>query len=149
MGATLNWGRPYNCKPLALKGYYSYSPVTINKTKAPHDDKKGTMDICQIYVVLADWPSGYFEVSTGDSKFIQIDSDPNIIAYGSLENGAATNGYIPFEIPIVYRNNRIPTTCVIVCSSSKYGDYFAGGDASVLYLDDFELVYGNNPSTVE
>ena len=141
MGATLNWGRPYNCKPLALKGYYNYSPVTINKSKAPHTDKQGTMDICQIYVVLADWPSGYFEVSTGDSKFIQIDSDPNIIAYGSLENGAATNGYIPFEIPIVYRNNRIPTTCVIVCSSSKYGDYFTGGVGSTLYVDEFEFVF--------
>lgn len=141
MGATLKWGRPYNCKPLALKGYYNYSPVTINKSKAPHDDKKGTMDICQVYVVLADWPSGYFEVSTGDSKFIQIDSDPNIIAYGSLEYNANTNGWVEFNIPIEYRSNRIPTTCVIVCSSSKYGDYFTGGVGSTLLVDEFEFIF--------
>ena len=141
MGATLNWGRPYSCKPLSLKGYYNYSPVIIDKAKSPHLDKQGTMDICQVYVVLADWPEGTFEVSTGDSKFIQIDTDPNIIAYGSLESNEATNGWKPFEITINYRNNRVPTTCVIVCSSSKYGDYFTGGIGSTLLVDEFEFVF--------
>ncbi|MBQ3521839.1 MAG: PCMD domain-containing protein [Bacteroidales bacterium] len=141
LGANLHWGRPYDCKPLSLKGYYNYTPVTINKTKAPHTDKQGTMDICQIYVVLADWPAGYFEVSTGDSKFIDVENDPNIIGYGSLENNAATNGWLSFEIPIEYRNNRIPTTCVIVCSSSKYGDYFTGGVGSTLIVDEFEFTF--------
>lgn len=141
LGAELKWGRAYDCKPLSLKGYYNYTPVTINKSKDPHKDKQGTMDVCQIYVVLADWPEGYFEVSTGDSKFIDIQNDPNIIGYGSLENNASTNGWITFDIPIEYRNNRIPTTCVIVCSSSKYGDYFTGGVGSTLMVDEFEFVF--------
>ncbi len=141
LGANLKWGRAYDCKPLALKGYYNYAPVLINKTKAPHTDKQGQMDICQIYVVLADWPSGYFEVSTGDSKFIDIANDPNIIGYGSLENNTNTGGWQSFEIPIEYRSNRIPTTCVIVCSSSKYGDYFTGGVGSTLKVDEFEFVF--------
>lgn len=141
LGATLKWGREYNCKPLSLKGYYNYTPVAINKTKAPYTDKEGTMDICQIYVVLADWPGSKFDVSTGDGKFIDIDNDPYIIAYGSLENNASTNGWKKFEIPIEYRNKRIPTTCVIVCSSSKYGDYFTGGVGSTLYVDEFEFTF--------
>ena len=141
IGATLNWGRAYSCKPLSLKGYYNYSPVKIDSYKSSHADKQGTMDICQVYVVLADWPEGYFEVSTGSSKFIQIDSDPHIIGYGSLENGQNTNGWQPFEIEINYRNNRVPTTCVIVCSSSKYGDYFTGGVGSTLLVDEFEFVF--------
>ncbi|MDE5712626.1 MAG: PCMD domain-containing protein, partial [Muribaculaceae bacterium] len=30
---------------------------------------------------------------------------------------------------------------VIVCSASKFGDYFCGSSSSVMYVDDFELVY--------
>ncbi len=141
MGAKLNFGRPYYCKPLSLKGWYNYAPVTIDKTKAPYTSMAGKSDICQVYVVLADWPDGYFEVSTGDSKFIDFDNDPNIIAYGSLENNASTNGWVEFEIPIEYRNNRRPTTCLIVCSSSKYGDYFTGGVGSCLIVDEFEFTF--------
>lgn len=33
---------------------------------------------------------------------------------------------------------------IIVASSSKYGDYFTGGDGSIMYLDDLELVYPNS-----
>jgi len=32
---------------------------------------------------------------------------------------------------------------LIVASSSKYGDYFTGGDGSTLWIDEFEL--GFNP----
>lgn len=141
LGAKLNFGRSYSCKPLSLKGWYNYSPKTIDKAKAPHEDKKGQSDICQVYIVLADWPAGYFEVSTGDNRFIDFDNDPNIIAFGSLERNSSTNGWQQFDIPIVYRNNRIPTTCVIVCSSSKYGDYFTGGLGSCLIVDEFEFVF--------
>ncbi len=141
LGAKLNFGRPYSCKPLSLKGWYNYTPKTIDKAKDPHADKKGQSDICQVYIVLADWPAGYFEVSTGDNKFIDFDNDPNIIGYGCLEKNTSTNGWQQFDIPIEYRNNRIPTTCLIVCSSSKYGDYFTGGVGSCLIVDEFEFVF--------
>ncbi len=141
IGAKLNFGRPYSCKPLGLKGYYKYDPVLINKYKAPHTDKANTMDVCQIYIVLADWLAGYFEVNTGTSTFIDVANDPHIIGYGSLENNESTDGWVEFDIPIEYRNNRIPTTCVIVCSSSKYGDYFTGGVGSTLIVDEFEFTF--------
>ena len=67
--------------------------------------------------------------------------DPHIIGYGSVECNTNTNGYIQFEMPIEYRNNRRPTVCVIVCSSSKYGDYFTGGSGSVLLVDEFEFTF--------
>jgi hypothetical protein len=38
---------------------------------------------------------------------------------------------------------------ILVASSSKYGDYFTGGDGSVMYIDDFELVYDGEPSLQE
>jgi hypothetical protein len=34
----------------------------------------------------------------------------------------------------------------VVCSSSKYGDYFTGGDGSIMYLDDFSLIYDDEPT---
>ena len=38
------------------------------------------------------------------------------------------------------------THILITAASSAYGDYFYGSDSSVLYLDDFELVYGDEPT---
>jgi hypothetical protein len=35
----------------------------------------------------------------------------------------------------------VPTYLIVVCSASKYGDYFTGGAGSVLYVDDFSLEY--------
>ena len=141
LGASLDFGIPYDCKPLSLKGYYSYAPVAINRTKSPYDGLKGQMDICNIYVVLADWPSGYFAVNTSTGTFIDFENDPNIIAYGSLEDNTNTGGYKPFEIELEYRNNRQPTCCVIVCTASKYGDYFTGGEGSTLLVDEFEFTF--------
>ena len=48
---------------------------------------------------------------------------------------------IPFEIELKYRNKRTPKYCVLVCSSSKYGDYFTGGQGSILYVDEFEFTF--------
>ena len=48
------------------------------------------------------------------------------------------------EIPFTY-NERAKTVrplyLVIVSTASKYGDYFSGAPGSLLYLDDFELIY--------
>ena len=141
LGASLNFGRPYDCKPLSLKGYYSYAPKAIDKVKAPYDTLKGKTDICNIYVVLADWPTRTFQVNTNTGTFIDFENDPNIIAYGSLEDNTNTGGYKQFEIELEYRNNRQPTCCVIVCAASKYGDYFTGGVGSVLMVDEFEFTF--------
>lgn len=140
-GASLNFGRPYDCKPLSLKGYYSYAPVAIDWAEGPYENMKGQMDICNIYVVLADWESGSFAVNTSTGTFIDFENDPNIIAYGSLEDNTNTGGYKQFEIELEYRSNRQPTCCVIVCAASKYGDYFTGGEGSVLLVDEFEFTF--------
>lgn len=47
---------------------------------------------------------------------------------------------IPFEYKDIAKTKR-PTHIVIVASASKFGDYFCGSSKSVMYLDDFELVY--------
>ena len=44
-------------------------------------------------------------------------------------------------LDIAYRNDRTPTTVIVVASSSKYGDYFTGGEESLLKVDNFKLKY--------
>ena len=59
-----------------------------------------------------------------------------------MYSGKSVTEYTPFTLELEYRDtDRIPTYIVIVASASKYGDYFTGGDGSVLFLDDFTLEY--------
>ena len=45
-------------------------------------------------------------------------------------------------ITLNYRvTNRQPKYIIVVASSSKYGDYFAGGEGSLLQIDNMELLY--------
>ena len=87
-------------------------------------------------------------------EYIDYEGDDNIIAYGELPSGAATSGdgYTEFTIPLKYKESQFgeqPTHIIIVCSASKYGDYMTGGDNSLLYVDDFSLVYEGTPTIWE
>ncbi|MCD8261594.1 MAG: PCMD domain-containing protein, partial [Bacteroides sp.] len=47
-----------------------------------------------------------------------------------------------FDILLDYKSlDRIPTHIIVVCTASKYGDFFTGSTSSILWLDDFELIY--------
>lgn len=139
LGAELDWGVPFTSRPLALKGYYSYSPKAIDKTKAPYENLEGQPDIGQIQILLTDWDAP-FHVNTSTGTFVDM-SDSHILAYGAMDLNA-TSGYKEFTINVDYRDRtKTPTYIVIVASASKYGDYFTGGIGSILYLDEFELVY--------
>lgn len=140
LGAELDWGLEFTARPLALKGYYHYQPVEIDKADDPYTDKKGSMDIGQIQILLTDWDAP-FRINTSKGTFVQFDTDPHIIAYGTM-NLNETEKYQPFTIELDYRYvNRTPKYIVIVAAASKYGDYFTGGVGSTLYVDEFSLVY--------
>lgn len=149
-GAWLNWGTPFTNRPIALKGFMQYNPVAIDNigsnlpTGAP---SKGSNDLCSIYIALL---TESLRVDNTDmSTFPDWETDDRIIAYGSLPEAQcmSTNGqWQEVNIPLVYRDlTRKPTHLLVVFSASKYGDYFHGGAGSTLYVDDFELVYGDNP----
>lgn len=141
LGASINFGRPYTCRPTALHGWYSYAPKEINRTKAPYDNLKGTMDVAKIYVALTDW-SAPFVVNTNTGTFFDV-NDPSVIAYGELEDGTGTSGeYREFTINLEYRDlERIPTHVLVVATASKYADYFTGGEGSLMYIDEFEFLF--------
>lgn len=72
------------------------------------------------------------EIKSSNQKLFNPD-DACILAYGQLtltENFGPDGGLEKIEIPIEYYDrakNHKPKYLVIVCSASKYGDYFSGG----------------------
>ena len=140
LSAIVSFGRPYTSRPLSLEGYYSYAPVVVDCAKDPYLSEKGKMDHCQIRVVLADW-SAPFEVNTAKGNMINVDTDPNVIAYAIMESDENTGGYKKFKLDLTYKNNRKPKFCVISVSASRYGDFFTGGVGSTMYIDEFQFVF--------
>ena len=149
--AEINFGQPFTSRPIALKGYYQYTPQVINYVERQPEGvtivKNETMDECSIYIALA---KKTYVINNGDeSTYIDFANDDNIIAYGELPSGTATSntGFTEFNIPLKYKNlTDKPTHIILVCSASKYGDYMTGGEGSTMYLDDFELIYDGEPT---
>lgn len=154
MSANMEFGKSFTARPIALHGYYKYTPVVMNKV-----DRKPagvtivqgeTMDQCAIFIALA--KNTFTFNNNKEDQYIQYATDPNIIAYGELPSGAATagDGYVEFNIPLKYKNlTDQPTHIIVVCSSSKYGDYMTGGVGSTLYVDDLSLIYDGTPTIWE
>ena len=154
MSANMEFGKAFTTRPTGLHGYYKYTPAVINKvdrTPAGVTIVQGeTMDQCAIFIALA--KKTFTFNNKNEDQYIQYATDPNIIAYGELPSGAATegDGYVEFNIPLKYKNlTDQPTHIIVVCSSSKYGDYMTGGAGSTLYVDDLSLIYDGTPTIWE
>ena len=150
-GAWLTWGTPFACRPTALKGYMQYHPKAIDNTGSglpAGAPGKGDSDMCSIYFALL---TETIRVDNTDmSTFPNWETDPRVVAYGALpDNQCVATGdtWKEINIPLVYHNvNKKPTHLLVVFSASKYGDYFHGAKGSTLYLDDFSLEYGEEPT---
>ena len=139
-GAELEFGVPFKGRPKALCGYYDYRPSKVNFAKAPHAAMKGKSDIGRIEVILTDW-TGPYNITTNYERFIDGATDPHVIGRAVIELKKATNGYVYFEVPIEYRDDRTPTYVDITATPSRYGEFFTGGSGSTLYVDEFEFKY--------
>lgn len=140
----LKFGRPFTERPTKLRGYFKYSCAAISHVGSgmAKEDWLGKPDTACVYIALTDWTEP-FEIRTNPSKRQLFDStSPAVIGYGALNCGETVENYIPFEIDIDYRSmSRVPSYILIVATASKYGDYFTGGNGSVLYIDDLVLDY--------
>jgi len=59
-----------------------------------------------------------------------------------LTKGEDVKEWTTETLTINYRlKNRQPQYIIVVASSSKYGDYFTGGEESLLQIDNIELLY--------
>lgn len=156
MGAEINFGAKFTSRPTQLHGFFQYTAGTVDYYDEKIPDgalvtKDGT-DMNAIYIALTDADS---PLTVNTTKGIYIDfseNNPDIIAYGELpvSECVTTSGWKEFTIDLVYRDlTRKPKYIIIVASASKYGDYFTGSTGSVMYIDDFELVYGDEPKVKE
>lgn len=156
MDGVLGWGRPFNCpiRPKALKVWARYEPVNIthDDTSALPSVSKGDPDNGIVYIALVTdqtmsynsetWPQ--IVKTSSSSRQLFDPSGSNVVAYGEHVFTSATTepGLVEITIPLNDVNPSLTVSnIIIVASASRYGDYFVGGDGSLLYLDDFELVY--------
>ena len=164
-GGKVNFGRPWKSRPSALKLYCKYK---TDKIDIVNNNNLGVStsdyDRAQIKIAIGTWnyktyggtkDSPVHINTTDESTFVDFYTDPNTIANGDiiihhdgyiLNKGAkvtaATDTWVEYTIPLIYRNfNAYPTHIVVSCASSQFGDYFTGNDGSQLWLDKFELIY--------
>lgn len=161
MGARIRMGREFTSSPTQLRGWYRYT----RGTKIDYDGGFGKKeeltnsggDKCAIYMALTDndgleedGVKTAYEIHNNNANSptrYTLDlstNNPDVVAYGSIadEESNGTEGWKEFTINLDYRKPQsTPKFLILVASASKYGDFFTGSKSSIMYLDDFELVY--------
>lgn len=151
----IDLGRKFNSShPSALKVWVKYLPKQTTSNSNKGAKKKiipdGELDQGQIYIALS---TDIHRANTNEENtLVSQDNLPKtFIAFnehtfeGNFEqNGGFKEVIIPFKYLSNAETNE-PNYIIIVCSASKYGDYFNGGDGSMMYVDDFELIYSEQP----
>ena len=164
---VLSFGRPFTAFPTKMRFDYKYKTSTISRTggdwkeawgdyisRSMYEGLKGQPDSCNIYIALGDWEPVTYEskgvkytcpylIRTRPSALHLFDmNDPHLIAFGNMTKGENVNDWTTETITLNYRlKNRQPQYIIVVASSSKFGDYFTGGEESLLQLDNIELLY--------
>lgn len=149
----VNFGRPFTSHPTALRGWVKFTNDKINRIGRQPQGRTLTtddLDEGQIYIALGTWPKEVYggsesspvQVYSADESTFFNSSAPHVIGYGEKLFTQPTQGWEEFEIPIVYNRTDIaPTHIIVVCSASRWGDYFTGSDKNIMWLDDFELLW--------
>ena len=144
-GAKLDWGVRYSGRPVAMSGYFKYSPVAIDNDRSKggaYSSYIGTMDRCQIQVGLFNWNS-VFKVDTQAGHMVDFsNANQTIIAHNKMESDQKISSYQKFVLPLLYRRTDImPTYAIVTACSSYMGDYFVGGEGSQLLVDEFSFIF--------
>lgn len=138
---VLSFGREFTGRPTRITGYWKYNSTTINRSS---DDAFshliGQPDTAIVYAALIN-KTEPIEIRTNPANRQLFDRNADyIIAYGQIQTGETISEWTKFDLEFEYNNtNTVPTHLVIVSTSSKYADYFTGGEGSTLWLDNFTL----------
>lgn len=160
----LGFGRPFDSFPTKLQFDYTFKTSIVNRgggkwdenygryiSHEMYDNMRGKPDSCQIYIALMgdkdeeviDGVTYPYVIRTRPSelKLFNPRSD-NVIAYAQITIGDDVPQWTTETLTIDYRyKDRTPKYILVVASSSKYGDYFMGGDETLLRLDNVRLLY--------
>lgn len=136
--ARINFGIPYQGRPTTLSGWYKYNPKVVNRGN--YANMSGKLDSCHIYIALLDWTAPFVADSKTETYVDLSVNNKSIIGFGELVDCRQMNTYEKFDVKINYRDKiRKPSYILIVASASKFGDYFTGGEGSLLLIDEFSL----------
>lgn len=145
----LSFGKPFTARPTKLTGYYKYTAANVDclPQKGSDDYTRfesylGKPDTMSVYIALGDWDQP-MEIRTNPKNRKLFDvNDPHIIAFKEFNRGTSTDGWEKLDVPIDYRStSRIPKYIIMVCSASKFGDFFTGGSGATLWVDELNLEY--------
>lgn len=139
---VLSFGRDWELRPTRLTGWMKYHSAIIDKSSAEMKDLIGRPDTCIVWVALIDSPEP-FEIRTKPSERHLFNPDgPEVVAYGQRTWGYDVADWTQFEVKLHYKStSRKPRYLLVVSSASKYGDYFTGGNGSMMLIDDYMLHY--------
>ena len=154
------FGQPFEARPTALHGWFKYNQgmlTNVGSTQPPGDEPQGRRsrqrhDLHRV----GTWTPEEYGISQGEQfgsaetrlrstpatpVRSSIRPSPAVIGYGQLPLTASYSEWQEFTIPLKYvATDRKPTHIVVVCSASRWGDYFIGSTSSVLVVDDLELI---------
>lgn len=156
----LGWGQPFTLRPRQVKVWAKYVAGTVqsgnNKGSGSHLSA-GDKDQGIVYVALVDNTTTKYDTSKSNwngtewpcvvkTKSGQLfdKNGANVVAYGEhiFATDTEGSGLVEITIDLADVNGNLDVANIIfVASASRYGDYFEGGEGSLLYLDDIELVY--------
>lgn len=156
-------GRPFASRPVGMRGWIKYNRGVIDMvgTVPPGVEivQGESYDQGSIYIALGTWTpekygtSAYETTSLGTDEIPMIidtrdsatffDKNSNdVVAYGELIINESVGSWTEFEIILDYTTtDTAPTHIIVVCSASRYGDYFTGSSSSVMLVDDLELIW--------
>lgn len=167
MDGVIGFGKAFDFtyRPRKLTFWYKGTVGTVDY--AGGGVGNGDSDVAQVYIMLCK-AGGPHVVKTKkgnedtfldlskNSKTISYCSNPSgtgstndrtdgkIIAWAEWTNQVSSAEWKKITLTLHYNEEwegEVPTYLMLTASASKYGDYFAGSTGSVMYLDDFELVY--------
>lgn len=138
-GSQLSFGVPFTGRPKSLHGYYAFTPGIIDYAGKGMKSKLGQTDEGRIELYLTVWDKPFLIDNTKGMALSP--KSPGVIGYAELTLRTATDGYVEFDIPVVYTSDATPTYGGIMVSSSRWGGTFTGSTGTVLYLDELELRY--------
>lgn len=149
MNGIVTLGKPFNSRPSHFRGRYKYIPKEVGDG----GDKisNGSLDQCAIYVILL---TDKIELKTKESATLDWKTyyKDKIVAFAELpaETDMTKTNWTNFELELQYQKTSVrPSYIGVLVTSSKYGDYFQGARGSELSIDDFELIYAQEPEVNE
>lgn len=161
----LTFGRSFDLRPTAMKIWVRYTCGAIDRigsTPVGSSIKEGDPDNGVVYIALGTWTPGEYGqdrdgnqigtdgspicIDTRDTRTFFRPNGKDVVGYGEYVMSQNVDEWTEITIPITYTNKDIrPTHLLVVCSASRWGDYFTGSTRSEMWVDDFELIYDPLP----